>query len=570
MGFEYISSRRLGTLSLQSGSIRCDVAEDEFSALQGSLSSSGDWISINAEGGLPVKALRAAEIMIQIQEELEILNEIFEKINDSQRNGFSIGNAVNLPIKDNDFRALLGSPSDDLSWHYELPSGEGLAVLSQELFHQIIDLASDHISIYRVVRATYREQSVPEPVMPLCIPETPNNWKGNEIIFKEWHQPQGGYFLEGDILFSVISSGGTLIFEATFPGLLKKQYKTSGYVKAGELLGVALQVNQSTKVKSSTFSAEASHLTNVDRKISHPSTTTGAIDDGSLTASPGSSPQFIPSVALLPYGFPPSESFDKDLIFALNNPDLAFQSFFNDLRVLASGGLNDDVISLPPFDEDIYARLVKETHRYTLTEVADKKDDLAKENARLGTFVGSLLGLLTMNPLAPFMGRNLGRLETNRGKRIADFLPDPHLLFYQDEHSFLSWSRAQVIAPRLRRIIFSRMIKEDGSIYFRLLPALVTQSQRVLPVQVFKVDSRSYFYRPFAAGIDRRQENYDSIKMLRRYSHFHVSAHSFTTDIKLTVSGRDVETSQKMLFRYQDDSLDYYYADFMIPPGFVF
>lgn len=569
MGFEHISSRRLGTLSLESGSIRCEVTQGEFIAIQGSLCSSGDWIPINGDGGSPVTALRAAEIIIQIEEEIEILNEVFDKINDSQRIDLLITNPVNLPIINDDFRALLGSPSDDLSWHYELPSGEGVAVLSQELYNRILDLCTEHISIYQGMRAKYREQSIPEPVIPLCLPKDAG-FEGNECVFQEWHQPEGGYFLEGDILFSVISSGRTLGFKAVFPGLLKKQYTTSGIVKAGELLGVALHVNQSTQVKSSTFSAEASHLTKVDQKTTHPSTRTGAIDDGSFAASPGSSPQFIPSVASLPYGFPPSESVDKDLIFALNNPDLAFQSFFNDLRVLAPGGLNDDVISLPPFDEDVYARLVKETHRYTLTEVADKKDDLAKENVRLGTFVGSLIGLLTMNPLAPFMGRNLGRLETNRGKRIAEFLPDPHLLFYQDEHSFLSWSRAQVIAPRIRRIIFSRMTKEDGSIYFRLLPALVTQNQRVLPIQIFKVDSRSYFYRPFAAGIDRRQGNYDSIKMLRRYSHFHVSAHSSPTDIKLIASGRDVETTRNTLFRYQDDSLDYYYVDFMIPPGFVF
>ena len=294
------------------------------------------------------------------------------------------------------------------------------------------------------------------------------------------------------------------------------------------------------------------------------------VNSPSIKKQPGTNPQFTPSLASVPSGFVATGSIEEDFKYALENSESSFQTFFNDLTIVECNKLNDDVVSLPCFDEDMYARLAKEMQRYTLTEIADQKDDLAQKYARLGTFVGAFLGIFTTNPAMPFLGRNLGRIEAVRGKQISEFMPDPHLFFYQDQHSFLSWSRAQVIAPRFRRIMFSRTIKEDGSIYFRLMPLLVAQSQHVLPMQVFRIDSKSYFYRPIAAGIDRQQINYDPIKHLRRYSHLYNSRFSSPTDIKLTVSGRDIETYQKNLYRYQDDSLDYYYADFVIPPSYVF
>ena len=176
---------------------------------------------------------------------------------------------------------------------------------------------------------------------------------------------------------------------------------------------------------------------------------------------------------------------------------------------------------------------------------------------------------MTSNPLAPFLGRNFGRSESDRGKRISEFLPDPHLLFYQDEHSFLSWSRAQVLAPRIRRIIFSKMLKQDGNTYFRLLPAIVT-ADSVLPVQIFKLDSTSYFYRPFAAGIDRHQQNYDAVKIQRRYMHAHAQGSITKSSLRIGVSGSDIEDYQTTLYHFTGASMDYFYADFKILPGYVF
>jgi hypothetical protein len=291
--------------------------------------------------------------------------------------------------------------------------------------------------------------------------------------------------------------------------------------------------------------------------------------DGAISPKSDKVPEFTPSFAQVPHGFEPLESAEADLEFALGNPCISFQSFFNDLELIRSAVVDDDVISLPCFDEDMYSRLVKEMHRYTLAEVSDRKDSLAKDNARLGTFVGALLGVFTMNPLAPFLGRNYGRLETDRGQRVAEFLPDPHLLFYQDEHSFLSWSRAQVVAPKIRRIIISRIEKDDGRIYFRLIPAMVT-ADSVLPIQLFKLEAMSYFYRPFVAGIARHQSNYDAVKIQRRYMHTRAQGRSMATSLELRVGGLDIEPYKANLSRFEGPSLDYFYMDFKNLPGHVF
>lgn len=299
-------------------------------------------------------------------------------------------------------------------------------------------------------------------------------------------------------------------------------------------------------------------------------TTANAIQQGTLQIASGSIPQFTPSSACEPAGFSPRETEEADLIYALANSKTSFQTFCNDLNVISPCGIDDDVVSIPSFDEALYCALVREMHRYSLAEIADNQSELAKKNAGLGAMVGSLLGLISGNIFAPFLGHAYGKNNSDRGKRVEEYLPDPNLLFYQDENSYLSWSKAQVVSPRLRRLILDRRVKSDGNIFFRIVPAIVT-ADSVFPIQLFKVDSSTYFYRPFSAGIERNQANYDAKKIQRKYFHIRNEGVMHRTEIPIDIFGRDIEEKYPSLFyRFKGQGLDYFYIDFKLQPGSVF
>ena len=302
-------------------------------------------------------------------------------------------------------------------------------------------------------------------------------------------------------------------------------------------------------------------------------TTAGAISSGLVDVRPGKVPIFLPSLAEVPRSMQMMNTPEEDLQYAIQNSPSSFQSFFNDLHPLTPEGFNDDVISENCFDEGLYCSLVREMHRYTLAEVGANQDQIAKSNAGLGAMVGSFLGLITGNIFAPFLGHTYGRNMVDRSRRIEEFLPDPAVLFGQDPNSYLSWSRAQVSSPRLRRLILDRQVDGDQKVYFRLLPAIVT-ADSVLPIQLFKLAPSTYFYRPLAAGIGdeagRKQPHYDPIKIQRRYFHLRAEGDVVKTDLSFRVRGRDIEDYNVMIYRYVGHSLDYFYADFKILPGSVF
>lgn len=302
--------------------------------------------------------------------------------------------------------------------------------------------------------------------------------------------------------------------------------------------------------------------------ISSPLKTLDAVKSGSIAVAAGEIPQFSPSLAAVPAGFSSNGSNESDLLYAIANPLVGFQSFFNDLNVLGMAGINDDMINLPCFDEDVYCKLVIEMHRYTLAQVIDQKDEIARKNANLGTVVGGLLSVFTLNPLAMFFGRNVGHSISDKGKRVDEFLPNPQLLFYQDENSYLSWNRAQVSSSRLRRLIIARQVKDNGMVYFRLIPAMVTPHQ-ILPMQLFCFNSNLYFYRPFSAGIEPRQTNYDAERIQRLYTHSRLGE-STRTEIELSIFGRVVDPYPYKLDRFVSQRLDYFYADFETQPGSIF
>lgn len=318
-------------------------------------------------------------------------------------------------------------------------------------------------------------------------------------------------------------------------------------------------------------SQELKHSVDLDKgPLVAQKSTSDSLKQGSISATAGTVPKFIPSLAIQPKGFDSTGTPEGDLKYALSKANVHLQSFFNDHNVVTANGISDDIISLPCFDEGLYCSLVREMHRYSLVEITDNHVELAKKNAGLGAMVGSFIGIMTGNMFAPFLGHAYGKNLTDRGKPIEEFLPDPNLLFYQDDNSYLSWSRAQVNSPRLRRIIFNRQLSEDGKVYFRLIPAIVT-ADSVLPVQLFKVNDSTYFYRPLAAGIDRNQPNYDTIRIQKKYFHLRGEGMTEKIDFEIDIYGNDVEPNEKIrLHRFTGQSLDYFYADFKILPGSIF
>jgi hypothetical protein len=388
---------------------------------------------------------------------------------------------------------------------------------------------------------------------------------GGPFRISKWLVGNLEYLVQGEPIVEILREdlGSFMKIKAICSGKLLKALSEGAVVEMGDNLAI-IYCNQMSPGECS-ITAETKKDQLVQRK-----STSDSLKQGSISATAGAVPTFIPSLGKKPDGFDSTGTLEGDLKYALSTAHVSFQSFFNDLHVVTANGISDDIISLPCFDEGLYCSLVKEMHRYSLVEISNNHDELAKNNAGLGAMVGSFIGIITGNIFAPFLGHTYGKNLTDRGKPIEQFLPDPNLLFYQDDNSYLSWSRAQVNSPRLRRIIFNRQLSEDGKIYFRLIPAIVT-ADSVLPVQLFKVNDSTYFYRPLAAGIDRNQPNYDTIRIQKKYFHLRGEGMTEKTDFEIDIYGNDVEPNEKIrLHRFTGQSLDYFYADFKILPGSIF
>jgi len=295
--------------------------------------------------------------------------------------------------------------------------------------------------------------------------------------------------------------------------------------------------------------------------------TASAVKQNIVKTAPGEIPLFTPSTADIPSGFEPTENHESDLEYALKYQQI--QSFFNDLSVYDNGVLNDDSLSLPPFDENLYCKLIIEMHRYTLAQISDQNQELVQQKAGLGAMVGSLLGVMTGNIFAPFLGHTYGKQFASPSKRIDEYLPDPNLLFLQDSNSYLSWCMKSMLNPRLRRLILHRQEHANGRVYFRLIPAIVT-SDSVLPMQVFKIGIDTYFFRPLSAGIDRNQPNYDAIKLQNRYHHFINEGSISKTGLVVKRAGQDIEPSDQAIWKFEGIDVDYYYVDARKRPGNLF
>jgi hypothetical protein len=396
-------------------------------------------------------------------------------------------------------------------------------------------------------------------VFPVNMPFSPF---GTSYQIEEWLALDNSWVIKDQPVVKLrnYDSGlGIIMLQAQEHGYLRYIKALRDIVQGGSLVALidAAKANASIEVSSSANAAPLKKGT------------FDAVKLGSINTRSSEIPRFHPSLATEPAGFIPFKTFAADLEYSFAQPQSCCQSFFNDLEVVDWRGISDDIMSLASFDEQLYCSLVREMHRYSLAEIADNQSDLAKKNAGLGAMVGSLIGVISGNIFAPFLGHSYGKNFSDRGKKVEEFLPDPNLLFYQDENSYLSWSRGQVASPRLRRLIFDRRVKPDGKVFFRLVPAIVT-SDSVFPVQLFKVDSKTYFYRPFSAGINRNQPNYDSVKLQRRYFHLRGEGAVDETGLKITVTGGDVEEYETKIFSFRSPSLSYFYVDFKIHPGSLF
>ena len=290
-------------------------------------------------------------------------------------------------------------------------------------------------------------------------------------------------------------------------------------------------------------------------------------------------PTFIPSLANHPEGFEDHKNNNiLNLKYALYNHSSSIQSFFNDLDLISISdnifSINDDVLNLPPFDEAVYCQIVREMHRFSLAELRDKHEEQSNARSKFGLIAGGLLGILMRNPFAPFfgaqMGSNVGKSVGAKSNKIKEFLPDPNLLFFKDNYSYLSIGRSQT--PKTRRIIFAPLKGENGNLYFRIIPAIVTLDY-ILPMQIFKIGINEYYLRPIGAGIDRHQKNYDAIKIHRKYYHQRIGdGISKDTEERIKVVGPDIEDIHYKLYSYQSDSQDlsYLYFDYIKQPGHVY
>jgi hypothetical protein len=292
-----------------------------------------------------------------------------------------------------------------------------------------------------------------------------------------------------------------------------------------------------------------------------------------------SSIDLVPSLAPIPVGLTRSrnESDVACLYKCLSEGCNSIQSFFNDLQLLTSSSLGqgrafalqDHVLHVQPFDEELYCRIILENHRLTIAELNKAKVEKEEEYAAYGMAAGAILALVTQNPLLPFIGNVYGKNMAPRSEYLSNIIPDPKLFFLRDRRSYSSMVAAGAPGARLRRLIFHPVASCDR-IFLRCLPALVT-ADSIVPAQVFKAD-KSYFMRPIAAGMSEEGNSYSPNKLFRQYYHSRLDGTSEDTGHRISVVGPDIDNHRYKLYRFSSDSreLSYFYFDYQTEPAHVF
>ena len=283
--------------------------------------------------------------------------------------------------------------------------------------------------------------------------------------------------------------------------------------------------------------------------------------------------RFIPSEAKIPIGFKSLGDEIKDLKFALQNPSISFRSFFNDCEYIKDGNWIEETLFCQAFDEELYCRLIKEYHRYSIAELNSMKVEELKKAERKGAGIGSLFGLLAggiMAPITAAMGANVGKMISNNideRKPLKDFLPDPGLVFLKDQGSYISLSKTYKGSTTKRRICFKKNSLNNENIYFDLIPMIVFDNW-VTPAQIFKLEN-SYYLRSISANYDLNNEfnlQYNPVKYRRSYSYSPRAdiEKLSNSNIKTRIVGETIEKTPTIFYAWlrDDESFQHFYFDY--------
>jgi hypothetical protein len=305
--------------------------------------------------------------------------------------------------------------------------------------------------------------------------------------------------------------------------------------------------------------------------------------DTSPTIDFRESPTFLPSAASPATRFCEPQEYCLLSIRSSLVDSSAIQSFYEALPLHLSIGssnyprsvleeslvINDEILHIPPFDESLYCKLVIENHKYSLAELYDDRHAASEAKAKRWMKYGILAGIATLNPLMPFFLSNQGRINADKGTKLEELIPDPHLMFLQDEYSFSRMIHGGVGVPQMRRLIIHPVVDGDHLSY-RVLPAALTQNF-VIPLQIFSFKNFR-FLRPICAGIDPVQPNYNAKRLHKLYYHLRADGRQEDTGERINVCGVDIDLERYKLYKFTSNSkeLEYYYIDYPTEPGHVF
>ena len=280
---------------------------------------------------------------------------------------------------------------------------------------------------------------------------------------------------------------------------------------------------------------------------------------------------FVPSEAKIPKGFLSTGDELKDLKIALKKPSTSMRSFFNDFKVLQDGFWNEDTLFCPPFDENLFCKVLKENHRKGL---ADKNYERLKAKGAKDdkyTMFGAVAGIMT-GGLAPLMVSNIlsrtGNTTKMADQPLEDFFSDPSIVFSEDEGSFISLSTKYRTQTLKRRIMLKKRELKDKKVYFDLIPMILFENCAT-PGQVFKFLD-GYTFRPIAAGspsIIKSDLGYNPIKIRRSLTYNPKTDLGKIAKVMNTkIIGETIEKDCIIYYGWgkDDPSLNHFYFDYPV------
>lgn len=284
---------------------------------------------------------------------------------------------------------------------------------------------------------------------------------------------------------------------------------------------------------------------------------------------------FIPSKATIPDGFESLGDDVKDLKFALKNHQFAFKSFFNDREFIKNGAWMEDTLFCPPFDEPLYCKLIKENHRYTISQINSRNAYAKKKSANQGLGLGTVIGILGGNlaylPFTAIMTSNAMRSMQNNidlNKPLRDFLPDPYFLFASDSGSFINLSQTFKFHTNKRRLCIKKQVLANQKVYFELIPMILFENHAT-PAQIFRLEN-NFYLRPIAANYDLNNRyglDYNPIKIRRSIAYNpQKDIEKIAKIMNTRILGETIDKQTTIFYAWfrNDSSLNHFYFDYSI------